>query len=226
MLGRWENVTEDQVRTVPNGPGARGSLSIGSPIITVAPPKLDVQYKTELNRIDGGTHVRVLAVCIFILGQLLLTTPVVGQAGDSDQNSATAFCDFDDGQEVSIRYNSSIANAKDEPRNGKVWSPGGSPMTLFTAVPLMLDNSIIPTGAYSVYVIPNRKEWTLIVNKNVTAGAPYDERQDVARSPMELGEVETPPKQVQVSFSHSGPKVCSIRLYYGKTGAFTDFKEK
>jgi len=170
--------------------------------------------------------VRVLAVCIFILGQFLLTTPVVGQAGDSDQNSATAFCDFDDGQEVSIRYNSLIANAKDEPRNGKVWAPGGAPMTLFTGVPLMLDSSTIPTGAYTVYVIPNKKEWTLIVNKNVTAGAAYDEKQDVARGSMELGEVDTPPKQVQVSFAHSAPKTCSIRLYFGKTGAFTDFKEK
>ena len=169
---------------------------------------------------------RVLAVCIIMLGQFILTTPVLSQTNDPDQNSATAFCDFDDGQEVSIRYNSLIANPKDEPRNGKVWAPGGSPMTLFTAIPLTLNNSTIPTGAYSVYVIPNKKEWTLIVNKNVTAGAAYDERQDVARSSMELGEVDTPPKQLQVSFAHIAPKDCSIRLYYSKTGAFTDFKEK
>lgn len=168
---------------------------------------------------------RVLAVCILLLGPLLCAK-AGDQPGDPDQNSATAFCDFDDGQEVSIRYNSVINNSKDEPRNGKVWAPGGSPMTLFTGVPLMLDNATIPTGAYSVYVIPNKKEWTLIVNKNVTAGAAYDEKDDVARSSMELGEVETPPKQLQVSFAHIAPKDCSIRLYYGKTGAFTDFKEK
>jgi hypothetical protein len=169
--------------------------------------------------------VRVLAVCILLFNSFIFAK-AGNQPGTSDENSATAFCDFEDGQEVSIRYTSAVANAKDEPRNGKVWVPGGSPMTLFTGAPLILDNSTIPTGAYSVYLIPNRKEWTLIVNKNVTAGAPYDEKQDVARSPMELGEVETPPKQLQVSFSHSAPKVCSIRVYYAKTGAFTDFKEK
>jgi hypothetical protein len=179
-----------------------------------------------LNRIDGGIHVRVLAVCILLLGQFLTANSALAQQGDSDQNSATAFCDFDDGQEVSVRYNNSIVNAKDEPHNGKVWLPGGTPMTLFTATPVTLNNSTIATGAYSVYVLPGKKEWTLIVNKNVTAGAAYDERQDVARSPMELGEVETPPKQLQVSFAHTGPKVCSIRLYYGKVGAFTEFKEK
>ena len=168
---------------------------------------------------------RVLAVCIFILA-LFIFAKASEQAGGADQNSSTAFCDFDDGQEVSIRYNGSITNPKDEPRNGKLWAPGGSPMTLFTAIPLELGSSTIPTGAYSVYVIPNKKEWTLIVNKNVTAGAAYDEKEDVARSSMELGEVDTPPKQLQVSFAHIAPKDCSIRLYYGKTGAFIDFKEK
>jgi hypothetical protein len=170
--------------------------------------------------------VRVLAVCILLLGQFISSNPAGAQQGGPDQNAATAFCDFDDGQEISVRYNSLIASSKDEPRNGKVWTPGGVPMTLFTATTVTLNNSTISPGAYSVYVIPGKKEWTLIVNKNVTAGAAYDERQDVARSPMELGEVDTPPKQLQVSFAHVAPKTCSIRLYYGKTGAFTEFKEK
>jgi len=167
--------------------------------------------------------VRLLGLCIFLLAQFLFANTVFGQQAD---NSSTAFCDFDDGQEVSVRYVGSITNSKDEPHNGKVWMPGGSAMTLFTGAPLMFNNATIPTGAYTVYVIPNKKDWTLIVNKNVNAGAAYDSSQDVAKGPMDLGEVETPPKQLQVSFAHSGPKTCSIRMYYGKTGAFTDFKEK
>jgi hypothetical protein len=170
--------------------------------------------------------VRVIAVCILLLSQLTIADRATPQQSDSDQNFQTAFCDFDDGQEISIRYKGLIASSKDEPHNGKVWAPGGAPMTLFTATPVMLNSATIPSGAYSVYVIPSKKDWTLIVNKNVTAGAAYDEHQDVARSPMELGEVETPPKELQVSFAHTGPKTCSIRLYYAKTGAFTDFKEK
>jgi hypothetical protein len=194
-------------------------------MITVAARALGVEY-VRINRIDGGIQVRVLAVCILLLSQLIFARTAASQQSDSDQNSAQAFCDFDDGQEISVRYNTSVVNSKDEPRNGKVWLPGGAPMTLFTGAPLTLSNSEIPVGAYSVYVIPNKKEWTLIVNKNVTAGAPYDEKQDIARSPMDLGEVESPPKQLQVSFAHIAPKDCSIRLYYGKVGAFTDFKEK
>lgn len=167
---------------------------------------------------------RLAALVTVLLSQFILTG--VAFAQQEDPNAATAFCDFTDGQEVSIRYSTVPATAKDEPRNGKVWLPGGSPITLFTGAPLTLNNSTIPTGAYNVYVIPNKKDWTLIVNKNVTVGAPYDEKDDVARSPMELGEVDSPPKQLQASFAHTSAKVCSIRLYYGKIGAFADFNEK
>ena len=156
--------------------------------------------------------------------QLLFSGAVLAQQGDDSRS--TAFCDFTDGQEVSVRYSNAPISSKDEPRSGKVWTPNGVPMTLFSATTLVLAKSEIPPGAYSVYVIPNRKDWTFIVNKNVTAGAAYDEKNDIARGSMELGEVDSPPKQLQVSFAHTSPKVCSIRLYYGKEGAFIDLGEK
>lgn len=169
---------------------------------------------------------RVTACIVFLLSTVFFAFVTAAQQGDPDEHTSTAFCDFSDNQEVSIRYSNAVATPKDEPRNGRVWLPGGSPMTLFTGVGLTLNNSAFPAGAYSVYVIPNKKDWTLIINKNVTPGAAYDDKQDIARSPMELGEVDSPAKQLQVSFAHSAPKQCSIRLYYGKTGAFADFKEQ
>jgi Protein of unknown function (DUF2911) len=177
-----------------------------------------------MGRTLGGFYMRASAICIVILGQVLVANAAFAQQKDADANTATAFCDFDDNQEISVRYNTTVS--KDEPRNGKVWLPGGGPLTLFAGAPVSLNNSAIPVGAYSIYVIPNRKDWTLVVNKNVTPGAAYDQAQDVARGPMELGEVSSPPGQLQVSFAHVGPKQCNIRLYYGKVGAFADFVEK
>ena len=167
-----------------------------------------------------------LAACVLLVGQFMVGDRMLAQSAGSDSNFATAACDFDDGQEISVRYSQTVASSKDEPHNGKLWLPGGSPMTLFTNVGVTLNHVSIAAGAYSMFVIPNRKEWTLIVNRNVTPGAAYDEKQDIVRSPMELGEIDSPPKQLQVSFSRSGPKTCSIRLYYEKVGAFTDFLEK
>src|ERR1700691_1857668 len=167
---------------------------------------------------------RAPAICIAILVQVLVANAALAQKPDSDAHTGTAFCDFDDNQEISVRYNN--AASKDEPRNGKVWLPGGSPLTLFAGAAVSLNNTPIPAGAYSVYIIPNRKDWTLVVNKNVTPGAAYDQAQDVARGPMELGEVDSPAGQLQVSFAHTAAKTCSIRLYYGKVGAFAEFLEK
>lgn len=167
---------------------------------------------------------RATAICIAVLGQMLIANAGFAQPQDADAHTGTAFCDFGDTQEISVRYNN--AASKDEPRNGKVWLPGGSPLTLFAGAAVSLNNTPIPAGAYSVYIIPNRKDWTLVVNKNVTPGAAYDQAQDVARGPMELGEVDSPPGQLQVSFAHTAAKTCSIRLYYGKVGAFAEFIEK
>lgn len=167
---------------------------------------------------------RGAAICMVVLGQMLVANAAFAQQPDADAHAATAFCDFDDNQEISVRYNNEAT--KDEPHNGKVWLPGGKPLTLFAGAQVSFNNTPIPVGAYSVYIIPNKKDWTLIVNKNVTPGAAYDQAQDVARGPMELGEVDSPAGQLQVSFAHVGPKQCSIRLYYGKIGAFAEFVEK
>jgi hypothetical protein len=136
------------------------------------------------------------------------------------QGDAQTFCTFADGNQVTIQYHAAV---KEEPHNGRVWSPG---ITLYVQTPLTLGTSQIPLGAYTIYLIPERKDWTLIVNKNITAGTPYNASQDVARGQMEVGEIPEPTKELQLSFAHMAPKQCSLRVYYQKTGAFVDFMEK
>jgi hypothetical protein len=135
------------------------------------------------------------------------------------QNAQT-YCNFEDGNQVTVQYN---PTPKEEPRNGRVWAPGA---TLYVQTPLTLGGTEIPLGAYSIYFIPERKDWTIIVNKNVTAGAPYNSGQDLAKAPMEVGELPEATKQLQLSFAHMAPKQCSLRVYYQKAGAFVDFMEK
>ncbi len=150
-----------------------------------------------------------------LLGLICLFA-VAGRA----QDPQSAYCNFEDGSEITIQYSPTV---KEEPRNGRVWSPG---LTLYVQVPLTLGGAQIPLGAYTIYLIPDRKTWTLIVNRNVTAGSPYNSAQDVARSPMDIGEVPEPMRQLQLSFAHVGPKQCSLRVYYQKIGAFAEFTEK
>jgi hypothetical protein len=146
-------------------------------------------------------------------------------SGAQDGDLQTTYCNFADGSQISVQYDGS-GKHNEEPKNGKVWDPGGAPMTLYTQVPVTLNKVEIPVGAFSVYAIPNKKDWTLIVNKNVAPGSKYDESQDLARSPMELGDLSPPVKPIQVALAHMATKTCTLRISYGSVGAQADFLQK
>lgn len=157
-----------------------------------------------------------------VLISLLLSGFAAAQAGGA--GSATTTCNLDDGRQLYVRY-TPVSTKNERVPNGKPWTPGGTPMTLFTEAQLTLGSSMIPIGAYSVYPIPNKNNWTLAVNRNVTPGAAYDEKQDIARAPMETAQVAQPSDALEVAFAHVGPR-CTLRIYIGKTASFADFTAK
>jgi hypothetical protein len=148
---------------------------------------------------------------------------VLALAAVCSAQSSTATCNLDDGRQVYIRYNP--VSSREKPANGKPWAPGGAPMTLFTEAQLTLGSSTIPIGAYTVYPIPEKSKWSVVVNKNVVAGTAYDEKQDIARSQMETDQVPDSADTLEVAFAHYGSK-CTLRIYFGKTAAFADFLAK
>lgn len=163
-----------------------------------------------------ATHVWRAVLITFLL------TPCLFAQGSGPATSTTT-CNLDDGRQVYVRY-VPVSNKQEKVQNGKAWAPGGTPMTLFTEAPLTLGSSQIPVGAYTLYPIPGRT-WTLAVNKNVTAGAAYDQNQDVARTQMETAQVEQPSDSLEVAFAHVGMR-CTLRIYVGKTASFADFTAK
>jgi hypothetical protein len=156
----------------------------------------------------------------FVVSVLFLLASVCS-AQQSNQPSSTASCNLDDGRQVYIRYNA-VTSKTDRISNGKPWAPGGAPMTLFTEAPLSFGGVTIPVGAYTVYPIPAKEKWTLAVNKNVTAGAAYDEKQDIARALMETDQISQPSNDLEVAFAHVGEK-CTLRIYFGKAASFAPF---
>jgi hypothetical protein len=153
----------------------------------------------------------------------LLLTPFLA-AQSAGPPSSTTTCNLDDGRQIYIRYNP-VASNKEKVANGKPWSPGGAPMTLFTEAQLSLGTSMIPIGAYTVYPIPGKDHWTLAVNKNVNASIAYDEKQDLARTAMETAQIPQPSDALEVAFAHVGPR-CTLRIYFGKSASFADFTAK
>jgi len=156
----------------------------------------------------------------FVAAVLVLVTTAVCSAQQAAPSS-TASCNLDDGRQIYIRFNP-IASKNDKLPNGKPWTPGGAPMTLFTEAQLSFGGATIPIGAYTVYPIPAKDKWTLVVNKNVAAGSSYDEKQDIARAPMETDQISQPSNELEVAFAHVGDK-CTLRIYFGKSASFAPF---
>lgn len=159
------------------------------------------------------------AACVGLLG--ILASVVWAQNPAADQQ--TSACTFADGGQLSVRYEPATAHG-DRPAEGRVWSAGESPMYLFTTTILKAGDTQIPVGAYSLYVIPLKNQWTLVINKDV-ASKKYDSQQDLVRIPMDLGSLDEAQKNVQLALGQVAPKQCSLRLYYGRTGAWAVLSE-
>ena len=166
---------------------------------------------------------RISTICAILLCVVLGFSKLFAQK--VEPAAAETACTFADGKQLSLRYNHASGGGKEKLAMGEVWTPGGSPMDLFTQVDLSAGNSEIPVGAYSVYVIPDQKSWTLIVNKGVTAGSKYDQHQDLVRVPMQIGHLSTM-VGFKATFVQIAPKQCNLRIYYGKVGSWAEFKEK
>ena len=108
----------------------------------------------------------------------------------------------------------------------KVWAPGGKPLTLFLNSPITVGGKELAMGAYTMFVIPSEKQWTLIVSKNTDTSGRYDEREDLFRVPMEYGELSAPENEFSIYFAHVAPDQCSMRLDLGSSRAWVIFQEK
>jgi hypothetical protein len=65
----------------------------------------------------------------------------------------------------------------------RVWRTGANEATAFTTeVPLTLGGANVPAGEYTLYTLPSREGWKLIVSKKTRQwGTDYDQTQDLAR---------------------------------------------
>jgi hypothetical protein len=156
----------------------------------------------------------------------LLVSAVGVVAGQNDLKPLpTASCSFQDGKQITVRYSNETSTGRDLP-SGKVWTLGGQPMLLFTQASLIADNIDIPVGAYSMYIVREKGDWTLVVNKNVSTGNKYDKHLDVVRMGMLMGQLSEPQKEFTLFFGHTDPRQCNLRIYYGNSGTWAEFKEK
>lgn len=170
------------------------------------------------------THMRAFLVCSVIASSLWMAN--VAAAQQPAPATENAVCSFEDGHSITARYTPVPTGKADGPPTGKVWTQNNPTWTLFTETDIALGNTAIPTGGYTMYLQAGKKDWTLIVSKNTSVDAKYDEKMDLAREKMEIGELNTPADKLSLYFGHTGPKKCEINVDYGKLRGWVEFHEK
>ena len=163
----------------------------------------------------------------FVLVTLLAATAVA----HAQNQLSTVTCDFDSGQQLAAEYQPYAINLKKplfgpQIPSGKVWAPGGKPITLFANTPVEIGGQQLKVGAYTVFVIPSPKLWTLVISRSTDTSGKYDESMDLVRVPMESGELPSPEAHLNIAFAHVGPNQCSLRLEVATVGSDVVFTRK
>ena len=167
-------------------------------------------------------------VSFSVLLATLFLAPLAFAQGTTSTGTAT--CNFDADKQIAVEFQHVTLNLK-KPASfqvpfGKVWAPGGKPMTLFTNLPIEVGSRVLSVGAYTMFVIPTSKQWTLIVSKSTDMSGAYNEQDDLVRIPMGSGELPSPEAELNVAFEHVGPGQCNLRLDLDKTGHFVTFQKR
>lgn len=110
---------------------------------------------------------------------------------------------------------------------GKVWRTGANEATGFvTDADLMVGETKVPAGKYTLFTLPGESTWLLIVNKQTGQwGLKYDETQDLARIPMKVSKTEAPVEMMKISFDGSGGKATTMNIEWENTKLSVPVKE-
>src|SRR5215212_8788460 len=102
----------------------------------------------------------------------------------------------------------------------KAWRAGSDEATtLITQKPLMIGETTVPAGAYTLYAIPSESGTSkLAISKNLGAwGVPVDEKNDLARVEMKKEPLEKPADQFTMAVAKNPSGGGVIKLMWADT---------
>jgi len=104
---------------------------------------------------------------------------------------------------------------------GEVWRTGANAATtLKTTGNLQIGDLKVPAGTYTLYSVPSRDGWKLVVNKQTGQwGTVYDETQDLGRVTMEVGSTATPIETFAISFDKTMGDATELHLKWAEVDA-------
>jgi len=145
--------------------------------------------------------------------------------------AAKASCTLADGKTVTVDYSSPRAKGRKVYGGlvpyGDVWRAGANEATTFvTTAELMVGGSHVPAGSYTIFTIPKKDKWTLIISKKTGEwGIPYPGADsDFARVDMKVSGLPAAVENFTIAFDKSAGG-CTLRLDWETTRASVDISK-
>ena len=172
------------------------------------------------------------AVVAVILLAILSATAQEQDKSKRPSPPGTAEVTFSDGKKVTINYSRPYAKGRKifgglVPYN-EVWRTGANEATsLKTGTDLVIGDTTVPAGSYTLYSVPSASSWKLIINKQTGQwGTNYDQAQDLARVDMNVSSLPQPVEQFTISFDKKGGDAAQLNLQWEKTQASVEVRER
>jgi hypothetical protein len=105
---------------------------------------------------------------------------------------------------------------------GEVWCTGANWATKITTESALDVNGLkLPKGSYSIWTLPNEKQWLLIINKQTGQfHLNYDQSQDFARVKMNLKTLPSPLETFKIEVASTGGTQGTLSLLWENTNAW------
>jgi hypothetical protein len=90
---------------------------------------------------------------------------------------------------------------------GQVWRTGANEATtLVTPVDLTIGSTTVPAGSYTIFTVPNKDKWALVISKKTGEwGTDYPgQTNDLARVDMKVSALPSPVENFTISFEKAG----------------------
>jgi hypothetical protein len=183
-------------------------------------------------RFFRGEIMKQIAALTVVVITLSFTALAQDNANEHASPPAQASCKFADGKSIKVDYSSPRMNTRIIYGGlvpfAQVWRTGANEATSFvTDTDLTISGKDIPAGSYTIFTVPDREKWTLIINKKTGEwGIPYKyEADELARVDMKVSKIHSPVENFTIGFNETGA-TCTINLDWETTRASAQFSEK
>jgi hypothetical protein len=169
-----------------------------------------------------------LAVGCLTLGLMAVLSSAQMDKASRPSPPAKASCALADGKSISVDYSSPRAKGRKIFGGlvpyGEVWRAGANEATTFvTTTDLMVGGTHVPAGSYTIFAIPTKDKWTLVISKKTGEwGTAYPgQSEDLARIDMKVSALPSAVENFTIAFDKTGGG-CTMRMDWEMTRASVD----